>query len=129
MTIDDVMQWLKSLGVPAGAVFTMARLNTDEEHRIGVYQRPQSNGMQVAIGNATKTRTKYVQLLIRWTLNARETELAAQALYDAIRAADHPTIGTSTVSYIDLVTPEPVDVGADENNGIFERAVWLDIYY
>lgn len=129
MTIDDVMQWLKSLGAPSGVGgWTMARLDASKERRIGVWQRPDRGGMQVALGRATLDRVKHVQLLVHWTGNAHETELAAQALYDAIAAADHPTIGGEQAAYIDLMTPEPVDVGADDG-GIFERSIWLDIHH
>ena len=130
MTIDDVMQWLEAL-MPEGWAdgWTMARLDVSKERRIGVYQRPQRIGMGIALGRATVTECKHVQLLVHWTRNAHETELAAQALYDAIAAADHPAIGTRTASYIDLLMPEPADLGAEEASGIFERAVWLDIYH
>lgn len=132
MTVDDVMQWLKTLGAPSGvAGWTMARMDVSKEKRIGVWQRPQRSGMESAIGGdaATLTRCKHVQLLVHWTKNAHDTELAAQALYDAVRAADHPTIGDRTASYIDLLMPEPADLGAEDASGIFERAIWLDIYH
>lgn len=129
MTIDEVMQWLESLGAPEGVGgWTMARLDASKQKRIGVWQRPQRDGMEIAIGRAPATRCKHVQLLVHWTENAHETELAAQALYDAIAAAERPSIGGVPADYIDLMTPEPVDVGADEH-GIFERAIWLDIYH
>ena len=129
MTVDDVMQWLKSLDASTGVGgWTMARLDSSKERRVGVWQRPSTGGMEVAIGRATLTRCKHVQLLVHWTANAHDTELAAQALYDAIAAAGHPTIGTATATHIDLMTPEPVDLGASDE-GIFERTIWLDIYY
>ena len=129
MNVDDVMQWLKTIGAPAGAQgWTRARLDASKERRIGVYQRPQRDGMEVAVGRAEKTRCKHIQLLVHWTKNAHETELAAQALYDAIAAAGHPSIGGTRADHIDLLMPEPADIGADEG-GIFERALWLDIYH
>ena len=131
MTLADVLSWLKSLGAPAGVGgWTIARLDASKERRVGVWQRPQTGGMEVALGGPafTLTRCKHVQVLVHWTANARDTEAAAQELYDAIRAEDHPAIGGSTATYIDLVTPEPVDVGADDG-GTFERAIWLDIYH
>lgn len=131
LTIADVLAWLKSLGAPSGVDgWTMARLDASKERRVGVYQRPTYDGAEVALGGQaqTKTRTKHVQVLVHWTKNARDTEEAAQALYDAIAAADHPTIGDFAAAYIDPMLPEPVDLGADDS-GIFERAIWLDIYY
>lgn len=106
----------------------MARVDAAKLHRVGVWQRPAYDGAQVALGRATLTRTKHVQVLVHWDKNARDTEAAAQSLYDAIAAADHPTIGDATASYIDLMLPEPVDLGADDQ-GVFERVLWLDINY
>ena len=130
MTVDDVMQWLKSLGAPSGAEgWTMARMDVSGERLVGVWQRPERSGMQVALGKVTRTLCKHIQLLVHWTRDAHATELAAQELYDAIADAGRPTVGGHQVDWIDLMTPEPVDVGADDAGGVFERAIWLDIYY
>ena len=130
MTVDDVMQWLKSLGAPPGVEgWTMARMGVSKPRRIGVYQRPARDGMERAIGGARRTRCKHVQLLVHWTQNAHETELAAQSLYDAIATARRPTVGDTQADYVDLLMPEPADLGAEDGSGIFERAIWLDIYH
>lgn len=129
MTLDDVLQWLKSLGAPAGVEgWTIARLDASKQRRIGVRQL--SGAFEPAIGGeaCTLTRTKRVQALVHWTRNAHDTELAAQALFDAIRAADHPAIGGAVATYIHPRAAEPVDLGPDEG-GTFERAIELDIYY
>lgn len=131
MTIADVLAWIKSLGGPSGTEgWTMARLDATKEHRIGVYQRPDYGGSGIALGGSasTVTRVKRVQVLVHWDRNARDTEAAAQSLYDAVAASARPTIGTKTATYINLALPEPVDLGATED-GIFERVIWLDIYY
>lgn len=129
MTVDDVMRWLQSLGAPEGVQgWTMARMDASKERRIGVWQRDAGGGMGIAIGRARATRCKRIQLLVHWTRDAHETELAAQALYDAIAACRRPSIGGAEADWIDLAMPEPADLGAD-GAGIFERAIRLDIYH
>ena len=131
VTLADVLAWLKALGAPEGVGgWTIARLDASKERRIGVYQRPTLGPRDVAIGGdaATLTRVKRLQLLVHWTANARDTELAAQALQDALVAVGHPTIGEHVASYIEPLQPEPVDLGPDEG-GIFERSIDLNIHY
>lgn len=129
--IADVMAWLKSLDVlDAETKWTMARLNAGETKRIGVYQRPSYGGAEIAIGGeqATKTRVKHVQILVHWSKNARDTEEAAQALYDALAFNKLAQIDGAASVMTDLPMVEPADVGASDE-GIFERVIWLDIYY
>ena len=127
--LADIRDWLDSLGA-IDAVWTIGRFESDQMQRACVYQRSDYSGATVSIGgrDSTKTLEKHVQVLIHWNRNHRETEEAAQALYDALRFNPRGTIGEDTASYIDLKLPEPVDLGSDET-GIFERVLWLDIYY
>lgn len=131
LTTDDVMQWIKSLGVfDDETKFTMARLDSSKEKRIGVYPRTDYATLDVAVGgrDSTVTHVKPVQVLVHWTKNARATEETAQALYNALSFNPRGVIGENSVSYIDLLTSEPVDLGADDN-GIFERVLRFDIHY
>lgn len=131
MTLADVLQWLKSLSVPEGAEgWTIARLDAAKERRIGVWQQPTYGPREVALGgpSVTVTRTRRVQVLLHWTRNARDTDAAAQALWDAIAASGRPSIGAETASYVEMTCPEPVDVGADES-GVCERAITFTIHY
>lgn len=127
MNLADVRDWLKGID-PNGAVWTIGRVEADKMQRCCVYQRPDYGTAQVALGRATKTLVKHVSVLVHWNKNHRETEAAAQALYDRLTGNPAATIGDARASYIDLQLPEPADLGSDDN-GIFERILWLDIYY
>ena len=127
MTLAEVRDWLRGLGA-VDAAWTIGRVEADKMQRCCVYQRPDYSGAQVALGKATKTLVKHVSVLVHWNRNHRETEAAAQALYDALSLNPPAEIGGARASYIDLQLPEPADLGSDEN-GIFERTIWLDIYY
>lgn len=127
--LADVRDWLSGLGA-VDATWTIGRFESDQMQRACVYQRPDYSGATVALGGsgATKTLVKRVQVLLHWNRNHRETEEAAQALYEALRFNPRAEIGGATASYVDLQLPEAVDLGSDPN-GIFERTIWLDIYY
>lgn len=129
MGLADVRDWLRSLDA-IGAEWTIGRFEAEKEKRACVYTRSDYSDAVAAIGGRgpTKTLVKRVQVLVHWNRNHRQTEEAAAALYEALRWNPRPTIGTARVSYLDLMLLEPVDLGSDEN-GIFERTLWLDIYY
>lgn len=127
--LADIRTWLSSLDI-IPATWTIGRYEAEKEKRACVYQRQSYGEPTVALGGAeaTKTLFKSVQVLIHWNKNHRETEEAALALYRALQFNPRPTIAGHRVTYLDLRLPEPVDLGSD-TNGIFERAVWLDIYF
>lgn len=127
--LAEIRDWLKAVGA-IDATWTIGRYEAEKEKRACVYQRTDYSPATVALGGAdsTKTQVKHVQVLVHWNKNHKETELAALALYKALQFNPRPTIGDATASYIDLQLPEPVDVGSDDN-GIFERVLWLDIYF
>lgn len=127
--LADIRDYLKGLGA-IDATWTIGRYESEKLQRACVYQRPDYSEQNVALGgkDATKTLVKRVNVLIHWNKNHKETEQAAQALYDKLAFNPRPTIGTHKVDYIDLQMSEPADVGSDDN-GIFERVIWLDIYY
>lgn len=129
MTLSDVRDWLKTF---AGAEhFYIGKLDRKQDKSLGVYSRAQTGAPPcIALGGteATKTAVKQISLLLHWNNNARETEAAAQALFDQLRAAESVRVGGFRVDYIRLMAPEPVDVGADET-GVYERVIWIDIYY
>lgn len=125
--LADVRDWLASLDA-VEATWTIGRYEAGRQHACCVYQRQAGSGAQVALGRATLTLVKSVSVLVRWDQSHRRTEEAAMALYSALEGNPDATIGGHDVSYVDLVNPEPVDLGSDAD-GIFERAIWLDIYY
>lgn len=129
--LADVRDWLEGLGA-VDATWTIGRYEAGKERRCCVYQRQGDGAPAVAIGGrgATRTLVKGVNVVVHWNRNHRETEEAAQALYDALAfdARRGDRIGDGTASYIDLQLPEPVDLGSD-SNGIFERSILLDIHY
>lgn len=126
--LSDIRDWMKTLGV--GEHFYIGKLDNKQEKSIGVYQRDAGSGAQIAIGGleATKTLSKRVSVLIHWNKNAKETENAAQYLYNKLLCCSEVMINDAHVNYIYLETPEPVDVGTDDD-GVYERVIWMEFFY
>lgn len=129
MTLSDVRDWLKTIS--SAEHFYIGKLDRKADKSLGVYSRAQTGTpAETALGGlpATKTAVKRVSLLLHWNQNAKETETAAQELFNSLRAAENIRIGGHRVDYLRLMAPEPVDVGADDN-GVYERVIWVDLYY
>lgn len=128
ITLADVRDWLKTFNI--GEHFYIGKLDNKKDKSIGVYDRQQSGGANIAVGgtDCTKTEKISVSVLVHWNSNAAETQSKAQYLYNNLLCADDVTIGTKHVDYIYLATPAPIDVGSD-SKGVYERVIWLDIYY
>ena len=127
--LADIRDYLKGLGV-IDADWTIGRYEAEKEKKCCVYMRTDYSDTVAAIGGseATRTNVKRVQVIVHYNRNHRQTEEAAAALYEALRWNPRPTIGGVKVTYTDLKLLEPVDLGSDDN-GIFERSIWIDYYY
>ena len=129
MTLAEVRDWLKTISTAEH--FYIGKLDAKQDKSLGVYSRAAlGQPPDIALGglSCTKTAVKQVSLLLHWNQNAKETEAAAQALFEAIQAAEPIQIGQTQVAFFQLLVPEPVDVGTDDN-GVYERVIWVDFYY
>lgn len=106
--LADVRDWLKTLG--SAEHYYIGKLDAKQDKSIGVYSRATTGTPPgIALGGApcTKTAVKRVSILLHWTNNARETEAAAQALFEALQATEPVQIGEMQVNYLRLLVPEP----------------------
>lgn len=126
--LADVRDWLKGFGI--GEHYYIGKLDAKKEKSIGVYQREMYRAAEVALGGLPETRTKVkrISVLVHWNKNARETEEAAQELFEKLLALREARVGDVQISYISLGVPEPVDVGTDDA-GVYERVITFDLYY
>jgi hypothetical protein len=76
----------------------------------------------------SKYDIKAITLLLHWSNNARETEDAAQNLWQKLQEVTDLTIGEEHIDYLMLQVPEPVSVGTDDA-GVYEYVIDFDIYY
>ena len=109
----------------------IGRLDNQRQKSLGVYGRKRSGGPVVALGGLglSSYGVRSVRLLLHWNENARETEAAAQALWDALSCAAHIDLpGGGHIQCVRLLTPEPVALGTDKG-GVFEYVLDMDVYY
>lgn len=128
--LADIRDWIKSLNYTASENCYIGKLDNKKDKSIGVYQLKTSNEANIAIGGIdnTKTLEKSVSILIHWNKNAKETEQKSQEIYNKLLTSKDFIINHIKINYIRLLTPEPVDVGTDDNN-IYERVIQAIFYY
>lgn len=129
MTLDDVLAFIELMGTGAEN-FYCGTLDAKKEKSIGVYQPKSSRPRNVAVGGVecTKTGIKSVSLLVHWNKNSHETETVAQNIYDLLAEVRGVSIGGHPVSYFEMLSTEPVDIGHDDH-GVFERVIEFNVYY
>lgn len=121
---------LFSKGYVVADHFYIGKLDNKKQKSIGVYQLQTTNS-NIAVGGLdnTKIKEKTVSILIHWNNNADETELKALELYYKFMNARNFNITDNIlVNYIELLVPEPGDVGTDSSN-IYERVIQAKFYY
>ena len=126
ITTADVRDYLKSLS-PARH-FYCGKLDNKPDRSLGVYSLRHTAPPVRMVGTAPTFEVIGVSVLLHWNQNARETELAARRLYQALYTAKNVTISEHTVYMIELLVPEPVDVGTDQK-GVYERVIEMNLFY
>lgn len=128
MMLSDMLDYVESLGI-AEAVY-MGKLDAKQEKSIGVYNSKHEHAYKTAIGGASLESygTKYVTLLVHWNKSLRDTEKAANDLFDALRQAEEVTVNDSHIKFIQPLNDCPVDVGTDDS-GIYEMVVEVAVIY
>lgn len=121
---------LFSKGYVVADHFYIGKLDNKKQKSIGVYQL-QTTNPNIAVGGLknTKCKEKTVSILIHWNNNADETEVKALELYyKFMNARNFYITNNILVNYIDLLVPEPIDVGTDNAN-VYERVIQARFYY
>ncbi len=126
ITLADVRDCLKTLF--AADHYYIGKLDNKQDRSLGVYSLKRSGAPVTAIGQESTYEIIGASLLIHWSQNARQTELAARQLYETLRTVKNLTINDHIVYMLELQEPEPVDVSTDDK-GVFEFVVDLKIYY
>ena len=130
LALKDIKQYISGLGIADDEHVYIGRLDNKKEKCIGVYGRPTSGPVNIAIGGleCTTYDTKSVSLLIHWNKIKDETERTAYDLFEKLRSVTSLSIGDTHINYLRLMVPEPQDVGSDDG-GVYEYVIWLDFIY
>lgn len=128
MTLSDIRDYIASLDL-AEYVY-MGKLDAKQEKSIGVYHSKHERGYKTAIGGPEMESygLKYVTILIHWDKSPRNTEEAANSLFDTLRQAREEKVNNELIKFIQPLTDGPVDVGTDDS-GIYEMVIEAAIIY
>lgn len=126
--LSDVRDYVAALSL-AEHVYS-GKLDAKQEKSFGVYNSKHSHPYKTALGGVVMESygIKYVTLLVHWNKSQRETEEAANALFDAVYRVREADINGQQIKFIQPLVNEPVDVGVDAA-GIFEMVIEAAVVY
>ena len=126
MTLAEVKDWLKTqISCPN---WYIGKIDGSKEQCIGIYNVAGPPPV-IALGGIENTSyaTKAISILVHWGKNADIAERKAQEVYNCM-FGQSTVIGGKRVIQFNMLTPEPVGVGTDDNN-IFEYVIETVIFY
>ena len=128
--IGDVRDYIAGLGIADNNNVYCGKLDNKKDKSIGVYNLNRQRPPQTAVGglNNSSYRIKSISILVHWNTSVRDTEKAAEQLYNMLRDTNHKIINDKKLLFTKMQVDGPVDVGTDDK-GIFESVIELDIYY
>lgn len=127
MMLSDVRDYIDSLGL-AEHVYA-GKMPDKQEKSIGVYNSKHQHVYKTAIGgpDLESYGTKYVTFLVHWNKSARDTEIAATALFNAVRGIEEATVNNQLIKFIQPLY-DIQDVSTDDA-GIFEMVIEAAVIY
>jgi hypothetical protein len=128
--IGDVRDYIAGLGIADNNNVYCGKLDNKKDKSIGVYNLNRQRPPQTAVGglNNSSYRIKSISILVHWNTSVRDTEKAAEQLYNMLRDTNNKIINDTRLLFTKMQVDGPVDVGTDDK-GIFESVIELDIYY
>lgn len=128
MMLSDVRDYIASFGI-AEHVY-MGKMDGKQDRSIGVYHSKHDHAYKTAIGGPALESygTKYVSFLVHWNKSPRDTEKAANDLFNELIQAYEITINDVHIKFIQPLADAPVDVGTDDA-GIYEMVIEAAIIY
>lgn len=126
MTLSKIRDWLKSYNVAEH--YYIGKLDNKQDKSLGVYTLKQSGSPVRAVGTKSTYDVIGVSILLHWNNNADETERAARTVYEVLENVKDVKIDDTQIYMIELLVPEPVDVGSDDKS-VYERVIEFKIYF
>lgn len=128
MMLSDVRDYIESLGISKNVY--MGKLDAKAEQSIGVYNSKHRHDYITAIGGRALQSygTKYVTFLVHWNKSPRDTEKAANDLFNAVIQAREVTVNGQVIKFIQPLASDIVDVGTDDA-GICEMVIEAAVIY
>lgn len=132
ISIYDVLEWLCASN-EYGNTFEHSycgKLDNKKEKSLGFYPLKGSGKPYRAFEGLESYDKCGVSLLIHYNKNVVETQNAANIIFNYLRTLYTnalPKVKGCDVLYIDLLVPEPVFVGTDDN-GVYEFVIEFELY-
>lgn len=128
MMLEDIRQYIKSLGL-ADFVYK-GKMDSKKEKSFGVYNSKHSHTYKTAIGGPSMESygLKYVSFLVHWNKSSDETEIASNALFEALERTRDVKINETKIKFIQLLCNEPISVDTDDH-GIYEMVIEAAVIY
>ena len=126
ITLAHIRDWLKTFDIAEN--YYIGKLDNKRDKSLGVYSLKRNLPPVTAIGGESTYDIIGVSLLLHYNNNANDTEIAARQLFETLRTVKDVRISDTTIYMIQLLTPEPVDVGADDK-GVYEWVIEMNLYY
>lgn len=124
--LSDIRDFLKT--VFKAEHYYIGKLDNKQDKSLGVYTLKGNGAPVTAIGTQSTYDIIGVSLLLHWNNNANETEVTARTLYEKLRTIKNFKINDKQIYMIELLVPEPIDVGTDDK-GTYERVIEMNLYY
>ena len=126
ITLANIRDFIKTFGFAEN--YYIGKLDNKKDESFGVYSLKRNDSPVTAIGGDSTYDIIGVSILVHWNNNANETEITARQLYEKLRTVKEIKINNTQIYMIQLLSPEPIDVGTDDK-GIYERVIEMKIYY
>lgn len=126
MTLAHIRDWLKTFEIAEH--YYIGKLDNKQDKSLGIYTLKGNGAPVTAIGTQSTYDIIGVSLLLHWSNNANETEVTARVLYEKLRTIKNFKINDKQIYMIELLVPEPIDVGTDDK-GVYERVIEMNLYY
>jgi len=128
ISLETVRDLISSLDVAEDDHVYMSKLDTKKEQSIGCYHLNRGTAYHPSIGGSGTYETSDFSFLVHWNESPRETEAAAQLLFDKIAAVKDVTVNDTRILFILPIQNGPIDVDKDEY-GICEYVIEATIYF
>ena len=131
LTLEEIRQYISGLGIAEDSRVYIGKLDNKQQKAIGIYNRKRDGPVRMALGGVEYESygIRPISLLVHWNTSVSESERAAYRLYEMLkRERTEFLLGETEVRFLALQTPQPVDVGTDEN-GVYESVIWVDFVF
>lgn len=129
MTIADFRNWLRdSLSDQmAASAWRTGSMVTNAEKQIVIYPGKGYVNPYAMGGVSQSSYTgKAIRILLHWSMNTIDSELAAQEVYNFLHESPDATIGGQRVIHFNMYDPEPIGLGINKD-GIYEYVITLEM--